>query len=164
MIKHRLAVALLAPVFAFATIAPALALDPPPTDPNTCAGLFCTLGIIGGANDPRSLPCNDFICGAFGKRRAQAPAPEPIEQAPEPKPAKKHARAHAKSAKAASPTPVTASRRRRQAGGGQIRRRQAGGGEVGRRQRQASRGGRRGRVAPARRNDAGTPPLASRVE
>ena len=100
MIKHRLAVALLAPVFAFATIAPALALDPPPTDPNTCAGLFCTLGIIGGANDPRSLPCNDFICGAFGKRRAQAPAPEPIEQAPEPKPAKKHAKAHTKSAKA----------------------------------------------------------------
>ena len=102
MIKHRLAAVLLASAFALATIAPAVALDPPPTDPNTCAGLFCTLGIIGGANDPRSLPCNDFICGAFGRRQAQAspPAPEPIEQAPEPKPAKKHAKAHTKSAKA----------------------------------------------------------------
>ena len=108
MIKHRKAVAFRVATLALVVaglalvaptlVAPAWALDPPPTDPGTCGGLVCDLGLFKGASDPHALPCNDFVCRVFGGKAQAPPPPVPVatDPAPDVKPAKKARRARAR--------------------------------------------------------------------
>ena len=75
----------------------------------SCGGLLCDIGLLGhkiqtgpngepptqaqiaaaNASDPHYLPCNDFVCRAFGGKSAEAaPPPPPPVAAAEPEPAK----------------------------------------------------------------------------
>ncbi len=84
MTSHALKVALLGSALAMSGSGFAAAQQAAPR----CGGLFCDMGLIGGAPDRTTLPCDDFFCRAFGGGRTAEAAPPAPAAAAEPEPAK----------------------------------------------------------------------------
>jgi hypothetical protein len=105
----------------FASVGAARAQAP---EGQSCGGLLCDMGVLGhkttqGANgervdvpNPHELPCNDFVCRAFGGGHAAEAAPPPppaaAEAAPAPMPTKKKIRKHRTAKASAASMPAAA--------------------------------------------------------